>query len=219
MDAPARWDLYGPIHKGLRRAHARLLVCLGKADFSRDQAPLLARLKTHLATARSHLLHEEIYIHTALDQRAPGAAAPLDEDHEHHRIHFETLTRLIADAEQARSEPAGRRLYLAFSTFVGDDLKHMAREEAETWPILCAHFSDAELAAIEHAIVASQTPDEGMESLAMMAPAVNPRERAALLVGVKANAPPEAYRALLSAIRPELAQAEIAQLEHAGLAA
>ena len=69
-----RWDIYGPIHKGLRLAHGELLRRMGRADFDAGvEAGLLADLRTHLELASKHLAHEEGVIHPALEARTPGA--------------------------------------------------------------------------------------------------------------------------------------------------
>jgi len=219
-----RWDLYGPIHKGLRRGHCALLQRLATADFTRDSSVLIADLRAHLAFGATHLADEEGFIHSALEQREPGAAAALERDHKHHRARFVEIEAAIAMLESAISPDAadacGRRLHLLFSRFVAEDLVHMADEEEAVWPRLCALFSDAEMAGIEAAIVASLPPETAMHCMQLMIPAINPAERAALLGRMKANAPAEAYAAVFEhAARPTLTPDELAELEMLGLAA
>lgn len=219
-----RWDIYGPIHKGLRLAHGELLRRLGRADF--DAAiphELLGDLRTHLVLAAHHLAHEEAVIHPALDSRAPGAAAGLDTDHAHHQARLALLHSAIGAIEYAAPadrRALGRGLYLAFSTFVAEDLAHMCREEAEVWPRLCALFSDEELAALEMTIVASLSPADNIAFMRMMLPAMNRAERAALLTAMKTGAPAEAYAEVIElAARPTLAPEDLTHLSELGLAA
>lgn len=72
-----RWDLYGPIHKGLRFAHAEMLTRLGRADFAAPDATLEA-LRFHLNLCRKHLAHEERHIHPALEARLTGGAREIE---------------------------------------------------------------------------------------------------------------------------------------------
>lgn len=221
--AARRWDIYGPVHKGLRLGHVDLLTRLGRAAFDGDEATLIADLKAHLITGRSHLLHEEQFIHPALEARVAGSCATLEAQHQHHRDRFASLDVAIAALEAAgpAERPVlGRALYLEFSAFVAEDLEHMRQEETITWPQLCAHFSDEELAGIEMSIIGSLTPEENIAIMRLMLPAMNRPERNALLGGMKAGAPPEAYDAVIEmAARPTLAGEEFDDLRRQGLAA
>jgi len=221
--AQRRWDLYGPIHKGLRLAHAQLIVRLGAADPLADQRLLLGDLLSHLDVASGHLDHEDSFIHPALESIAPGETHDLVE---HHRSHRDDLDRLRTLAEGLQTAPretrpaAWRELYLTFCAFVAADLRHMADEETLVWPLLCARFSDEELADLEMRIVGSLSPGETIAVMRIMLPALAPEERIGLLSGMKAHAPPEAYQAVITqAAKPTLASADFAQLERLGLAA
>ncbi|MBY8824686.1 hypothetical protein [Sphingomonas colocasiae] len=226
-DLPAtagRWDIYGPVHKGLRRGHCALLQRLATTDFTRDTTALIADLRMHLMLGETHLADEERFIHTALERHSPGAACDLERDHAHHRARFTEIEAAI-DALEAAADPRladerGRTLHLLFSRFVAEDLVHMAEEEESVWPRLCALFSDVELAEIEAEIVGSLPPEIAMGFMQLMVPATNAAERAALLGGMKANAPAEAYAAVYElAARPSLTPDQLADLEALGLAA
>ena len=215
-----RHDIYGPVHKGLRRAHADLMGRLGWADYAADQHRLLAELREHLRLAAKHLAHEEAHIHPALDARAPNGAARLDQQHGHHRARFAEVEHRIRAVEAGGGPAAGRALYLEFARMVAEDLAHMHEEETVTWPRLCALFSDNELLTMEMTIIASLTPEDVIAFMRMMIPAMNPSERAALLGGMKAGAPPEAFAAVYEhAVRATLGAQDLEGLERLGLAA
>lgn len=214
-----RHDLYGPIHKGIRLALSDLLVRLGQADFAHEAAAsaLLAGLRRQLVLSGEHLHHEEVAIHAALEARAPGSTLTLEADHDHHRRAFTTLEAAIAAVEAApaaeRAAPA-RDLYLAFSQFAAADFAHMAEEELVVLPLLHRLFDDEELIGIEASIVGALPPDEMMDYLKLMIPAMNPAERAQFLAFVRAGAPAEAFEAILgAAARPTLPPAEYEALE------
>ncbi len=224
LPAPAasapRHDIYGPIHKGLRRAHADLMGRLGWADYTVDQAPLLADLREHLRLAAKHLAHEEAHIHPALEARAPQAASRLDHQHGHHRSRFAEVEHRTRAVEAGGGPTAGRALYLEFAQMVAEDLAHMHEEETTTWPRLCALFSDAELLEMEMTIIASLTPADTIAFMRIMIPAMNPAERAGLLGGMKAGAPPEAFAAVFEhAVRATLGANDLEDLARLGLAA
>jgi iron-sulfur cluster repair protein YtfE (RIC family) len=217
-----RWDLYGPIHKGLRFAHAEMLKGLGRADFTTPDATMVA-LRFHLNLCAKHLAHEERYIHPALEARLTGATGEIERQHEEHREDFERLERAMAAVERAPQEAraaAGRQLYLTFSSFVAADFLHMQEEETIFYPQLCALFSDAELMAMEMEIVHSLTPAENIAYLRLMVPAMNGAERRAFLTGVKNAAPPAVFQVIVTeAVRPTLSADEFAALDGLAIAA
>lgn len=218
--AAGRRDFYGPVHKGLRLRHAQLLQRLGQADFSNDVGDLLAELRTYLHMVVVHLVDEEVHVHHRLAQRLPGGADTLDEQHANHRRHIVRLREEIArlEADPVRTPRAGHTLYLAFSRFVADDLGHMAYEEESTWPVLCALFSDAELAAIEAEIVAGLAPGMAGAFTAAIIAGSNDAQRVAMLRGMRAAMPAQDYAAVFeTVVRPALPAGALAHLDAHGL--
>lgn len=218
-----RYDIYGNVHKGLRRTQCLLLSRLGANDFGDGAATekLLADLRRLLAMAAAHVKHEDTEIHAALNGR--GIATDLiDEQHEDHHAAFRLLEDRIAAVEAAsdRTE-AGRALYLAFAAYIADDFAHMHEEETVTAPLLWQHFTDEELLAIETRIVSSLPPEENMAFTRMMLPAMNPAQRAMMVGGMRQGLPPEVFNAVVEfAIRPSLTEADFQALRlSVGLAA
>jgi Hemerythrin HHE cation binding domain len=218
VDLNGRYDLYGPIHKGLRKAQCDLLVRLGNTDFgdTRATADLLSDMRGLLALAAAHLEHEDGQIHAALRARGAASVDRLDHQHDDHRSTFTELETLLTSIEAAKADERsalGRRLYLAFGTYIAHDLEHMHEEETVAAPQLWSLFSDAELMAIENRIVGSLPPEKAMAFMQLMIPAANPAERAAMLGGMKQQAPREAFDAVIEfAARPNLSAAEFADL-------
>ncbi|WP_174803186.1 hypothetical protein [Martelella limonii] len=218
-----RYDLYGGVHKGLRRMQCMLLARLGANDFEDTAATekLLADLKRLLSMAAAHVEHEDREIHAALRARAIDTGL-LDEQHDDHREAFTVIANKIAAIEESRGAErieAGRGLYLTFAAYIADDFAHMHEEETVLCPILWQAYSDAELQAIEMRIIASLPPEENMAFTRMMLPAMNPAERNAMVGGMRQGMPPEVFNAVIEfAIRPSLTEAEFAALQ-SGLAA
>ncbi|WP_378944619.1 hemerythrin domain-containing protein [Mesorhizobium sp. ANAO-SY3R2] len=215
-DLNGRYDIYGAVHKGLRKTQCELLPRLGSADFSIPQVALLTELRALLTLAASHVQHEDHHIHNALKARGAVSVERLDHQHDDHRKTFAELEAIISEIEKAPAakRPAlGRRLYLAFSAYVAHDLEHMFEEETVAAPQLWSLFTDAELAEIENRIVGSLPPEKSMAFMQIMIPASRPDERAAMLGGMKQHAPREAFDAVMEfAARPKLSAAEFADL-------
>lgn len=212
-----RYDIYGNIHKGLRRAQCLLLARLGSNDFedATTTDKLLGDLRRLLSMAAAHVRHEDTEIHTALQSRGISTDG-IDEQHDDHRAAFEALEARIAEVESAaaaRRAEAGRALYLAFAAYIADDFAHMHEEETVTCPVLWQTFSDAELHAIEMRIVSALAPEENMAFTRMMLPAMNPEQRTMMVGGMLQGMPREVFAAVVEfAIRPSLSEAEFQAL-------
>tara|TARA_B100000378_G_scaffold236026_1_gene202727 strand:- start:100 stop:861 length:762 start_codon:yes stop_codon:yes gene_type:complete len=220
-----RYDLYGSVHKGLRRTQCLLLTRLGANDFTDAAATekLLADMKRLLSMAAAHVEHEDREIHAALHERGIGTGH-VDEQHDDHREAFTIIANKIAAVENTKGAArveAGRGLYLTFAAYIADDFAHMHEEETVLCPILWQNFSDAELQAIEMRIIASIPPEENMAFTRMMLPAMNPAERNAMVGGMYRAMPAEVFNAVVEfAIRPSLTEAEFAAVQTGiGLAA
>lgn len=214
----ATHDFYGPIHKGLRLAQTQMLVRLGACggDDEAELAELLADLATLCHVLEHHLANEDRWVHSALEDRAPGSTGRLVESHVHHRQSFEALEALIGRVRAAEPCERARRLkqlYLRFSLFMADDLAHMAEEEELMLPVLQGLFTDAELAGIEDRILSALTPEEIISVGRLMIPAATRADRIALLSGLRANAPAEAFQAIMElAARPSLSHSDYIHL-------
>lgn len=212
-----RYDLYGAVHKGLRKAQCDLLGRLGANDYANpaSTATLLDDMRMLLTLAADHVEHEDGHIHSRLNALEIGTET-VDDQHEDHRAAFATLAGLIRDIEDApfhARAAAGRRLYLAFAAYVADDFLHMHEEETVTAPMLWANLTDQDLMGIEMAIVGSLPPEKNMAFMRLMIPAMNPDERAAMLGGIRDGAPREAFNAVMEfAARPNLSPADYADL-------
>jgi hypothetical protein len=208
-----RVDMYAGIHKALRALMADTLLAVGRMDAA-DELELIQttqRVVELLDFCRSHLRHENEFVHTAIEARAAGGSSVIAHEHEEHEAH---IARLQQSVEALRTLPAGDRfgaalhLYRELSLFIADNFRHMHVEETAHNAILWARYTDAELEAIHDALVASIPPAEMMFTLRWLVPFMNPVERAGLLQGMKAHAPAPAFQAALDTVRPHLTDRE-----------
>jgi len=213
------FDVFGPVHKGLRMAHANLMIRLGAAELDDDRvlSGLLEHLREHLRLCQEYQGYEEKVIHAALSPHAPGAVKDLDRAHQSHRAildDVEALARALETAAPSGRTRAARDLYIAFSRFVAASLEHMAEDEEETLPLLQALFDDEELLDMKARIVSRMTPFLGAAMLRMMVPAVRHHERLRMLRTIRASAAPARFGQLLDeVVRPSLAQREWKRLQ------
>jgi hypothetical protein len=215
-----RHDIYAGIHKAVRAALADTLVAVGRLDTGdpQDSAQTLAALVDVLAFCRDHLETENAFVHPAMEARRPGSTFRIADEHVEHAA---AIASLEAQADALLQAPPGQHdalaaaLYGAFAHFVGENLVHMHEEETVHNPILWSDYSDGELRALEDAIRAHHAAPAMARALRWMLPALAPAERAAMLAGVRANAPDAVYAGMLALARAHVDAAGMRKLDAA----
>jgi hypothetical protein len=214
---PPRFDMYSGIHKALRALMADTLLALGRMDAADELelAQTTQRVIELLEFCGSHLRHENEFVHTAIEARAPGASSAIAHDHGHHE---EQIARLCVSAGSLRSMPLESRpaaaldLYRQLALFVADNFQHMHVEETAHNAVLWARYTDAELVQIHGALLASIPPEEMMFTARWLVPFMNPAERTAVVGDMRAHAPAAAFAALIDVVRPHLSDREWVKL-------
>lgn len=212
-----RLDLYAGIHKALRLFMTRTLCRVGSTDpgDADDVAATLDMVNRLLGLCELHLKDENEFVHPALERARPGSAARIAAEHIHHAeamADLRDLAGLVADSRDAARAASCSRLYRALALFVADNFQHMEVEESAHNAVLWAHYSDAELLAIEQALVASIPPPAMFEALHWFLPALNAPERAGMLAGMRQGMPPEPFLGVL-----DIAQRTLSLQDHAKL--
>jgi hypothetical protein len=215
-----RYDSYLAIHKALRLFMCDTLTRIGRADPS-DEAEVQTTLKQVgelLDLCTLHIQDENDFIHPALERARPGSAARIHGEHDHHHADIAQLRDLAGMTARARPEArhaALNRLYRAMALFVATNFEHMHVEETAHNAVLWAHYSDAEIQAVEHELVASIPPQAMMDALRWFLPGLNATERTGMLQGMQAGMPPPVFEAVLDIARQTLSQGDFAKLSRA----
>jgi hypothetical protein len=204
MNDTRRHDLYAFIHKGLRAFLSHTLVRVGRLDphDPADVAEAMEEVRALMDICEGHLAHENAFVHLAMEARRPGSTAAVAADHDDHVraiANLRAMTHLVPGSDEA-----AHALYHALSAFVAHNLEHMGVEETANNAVLWATHTDAELLGIQHAIQAHLPPAEMQLALRWMLPHVSPSERAAMLGGMRASAPPAVFDQVVALVRPLL---------------
>lgn len=215
-----RYDIYSGIHKAVRAFMFDTLLAVTRVDCddARDVEQAMSQVLDLAAFCEGHLTHENQFLHTAMEARRPGSSGTTGQDHAHH---LEEITRLVSLAKAVEQSDGTARIAAAtelhrfLSLFIADNLTHMNFEETANNAVLQSLYTDAELGAFEHAIVASLAPEETAVALRWMIPAMNPAERAELLAGMRKNAPQPAFEGALAIARTHLNLLDWNKLAHA----
>lgn len=213
-----RFDMYTSIHKALRAMMADVLLAVGRMDLAdaEDVTRVTGQVMDLLDFCLRHLAHENAFVHTAIEARAPGASEAVADDHVAHVEHIQALQCAVLAIRDGADGPslrdAGLALYRELALFVADNFQHMHAEETAHNAVLWARYTDTELIAVHDALLAAIPPAEMMFTLRWLVPYMNPAERAALLGGMREQAPAPAFAAALDSVQPYLTQTEWGKL-------
>jgi hypothetical protein len=212
-----REDMYAAIHKALRAFMADTLLSLGRVDLD-DPAELeraTAQVVELADVCLAHVRHENDFVHTAIEARAAGASAAIANDHQAHEREIAQLRAgalALRAADPAVRPAAAHALYRGLAVFIADNMLHMEVEETAHNAVLWSRYTDAELAAIHGALVASIPPQEMLTVLRWMLPFLRPAERLGMLTDMRSKAPPPVFAAVIDIVRPYLSAKEWGQL-------
>ncbi|MFN8041223.1 MAG: hemerythrin domain-containing protein [Acidimicrobiales bacterium] len=191
-------DLYRDIHKGLRAELFAATSEAGRLDPAdgTGRAALASQVRDVIEVLVQHADHEDTHIGPALEAEVPALAERIAGEHAVIEARMDQLTVLADDvvvAGGADRALAVHRLYLELATFTAEYLEHQDVEERVVMPALQAVVGPEACAEIEHAIIASISPEDMARSLAFMLPAMDIDDRAELLGGMQAGAPAEVF--------------------------
>ena len=92
-----RYDIYVLIHKALRAYMVDTLLAVGQLDVDDEAALAQAaqRVTELLAFCRSHLMHENHFIHPAMERHAAGSSQVIAADHVDHERAIDALGAVV----------------------------------------------------------------------------------------------------------------------------
>lgn len=214
---PRRFDMYQPIHKALRAYLCTTLLRLGAVDVAEpaELQAALAMTRELLDQMVSHLEHENLFVHPALEAAARGSSHQIAAEHAEHLATIAVLRGEVDCLAQQPSTAHALRLYRHFALFVAENLTHMHFEETVHNASLWAGYTDAELHALEGRLLASIAPPEMQRTLRWMLPAINHGQRVDLIMGMRQVAPPPMVAAVLDLAQTTLDAATWAKLARA----
>jgi hypothetical protein len=196
-------DLYRDIHKGIRSELFAVTNTAGRVDpaDTADVAALSGHVDAVVALLVSHAEHEDTRIQDAIVSHLPDVAARVESEHaelDARMVDLRAWATEAVGADAGRRRAEVHRLYLELASFTSAYLAHQDVEERVVMPALEAALGVDTVVTIHGAIVGSIPPDEMAQSLAIMLPAMNVDDRAELLGGMRAGAPPEVFSGVWS---------------------
>jgi iron-sulfur cluster repair protein YtfE (RIC family) len=216
----SRVDVYRYVHKALRSMMADTLTSLGRMDprDNHDVAEASDKVLMLAAACESHIKHENLFIHPAMDARAPGTGNRTGADHDHHGTQVAALGRAVQELRAAKLEARDSlalALYHQVGEFIAQNFEHMHFEETANNAVLWACYSDEELKSIHDALLGSIPPEEMIGLLRWAIPALNAGERMLVLADLQAHMPAADFQLVVDVVRPHLQPLEWQKLESA----
>jgi Hemerythrin HHE cation binding domain len=225
-DIIVSFDLYRNIHKAIRSELFGTTLAAGSLDPADDKGrvELAERVERIGDLLVEHAAHEDEHVQPHIERHVPRLAHQIEADHHAIEARLPRLTSLADAAASARAGEVSRRrlhdLYLELASFTSTYLAHQDVEERLVMPALSAAMPVSDLIAVNDAIVSSIPPDQMATALGLMLPALNVDDRAELLGGLQAGAPPEVFAGVVGLAQSVLVPGDFAAVtRRLGLAA
>jgi hypothetical protein len=209
-----RFRLLDPPHKGLRFALGALALEAGRTDCADAQQVVALKelARRTLVLLEDHARNEDEHVFPLLEAKVPGATAALHRDHELLDTQALTIVSAIEALDGSQSPDDLHEIYLDITHFQAEYLEHLLLEERTVEPMLWEHYTDDELIAGEVEVATSMPFEVLLEWFAVCVPARTVAENAAVLANMKSAVPPEAFDAILGAIRPQISAERLASI-------
>ncbi len=212
-------DLYRDIHKGIRAELFGTTLDAGRVDPAdrAGRARLATRVDDLVYLLVTHAHHEDTSVQPAIEAHLPALAERIETDHLRLETRLAGLRELAAvsvDGDPIAQRTSAHHLYLELASFTGAYLEHQDVEERAVMPDLEAIIGVEAALEIHLGIIASIPPEDMAMSLALMLPAMNIDERAELLGGMRAGAPPEVFAGVWGLAGSVLTPADHVALGH-----
>lgn len=205
---------YAASHKGLRYLLSKFSHLAGRTNYSDiRQVEDLKRLGDEMFFLLTHHLQtENENLLKPLEEKVPGASKHDLDDHQRLEKIQNDLADQLSGLDGTQDEETGHLFYLSFTNFQSHYLEHILQEELVTEPLLLANFTGAELRENSARIMQKVEFPVLLLSLKYIIPAQTENENLNILRAFKANAPQEAYDAVLECIKPEMTENEFVSL-------
>ena len=180
-----RFDLFTPMHKGLRAMLFDLATDAARIDMASEIAVdlLVERVLRVLAFLDEHARHEEVHLMPAVRAAAPELSRRLADDRiviaaAHSEVELCADDLELAAPDQRREVCA--QLVRLLNLLIVQYLAHMGRKEVEANAALWATHTDEQLAALQRRQVSSIPPERYTQWMLVIVPAVDPVDRRSL---------------------------------------
>ena len=213
-----RFNPFSQVHKGLRALLYHTALSLQHINFTSDDEAndAVTKVKEVLYLFEGHAHIEDTMVFPLLNETAPHVVAEFEQQHiRDHELgrELEQALEAVQAARGAEKIKAAFRLQLSFTEFMAFNLSHMNQEETVVKEELWKRFSDEDLLAITHKIVASIPPEKNARYSFWMLKGLSQNEIVTWYKGMKSNAPSFVFDQMMELAKTALGEAKYSILQ------
>ena len=207
-----RYNSFYKIHKGLRALLYETGLELQRTDFTNDEeaTAILQEITGVVDLFERHAYHEDNYIFSAIEQYEPSIVDAFEQEHVKDHELGEKLNSLLSMYSTLKTDDEkiyyGSAIRKHFVEFIAFNLEHMAKEEDIINNLLWRYFSDEEILALEHKIVANSSPENVAMVMKWMLRGLSNQEIIKMLKEVEKHAPEQVFQRLFATAENELSE-------------
>jgi hypothetical protein len=219
-----RYNPFNQIHKALRALSYDTVIALQQTDFTveAEMNTVLQRVALLVELFEDHAYHEDSFMFPHLKKLDVTLAEEFER--EHHKDHElgerikEAIASCLSATDTDGRKKAGWSVYYALNEFIAFNLYHTNKEELEINPVIWKHFTDEELLAISHQIVATIPPDKMAIQGKWMVKGMNDEEITHWAAAIRQSAPDFVFQQIVQLITEELSAERSRKILNAVLA-
>jgi len=213
-----RYNIFYGIHKALRAMLYETAIELQRTDFNNDDEAetILMNIMTVVDLFDKHAYVEDNLVFPSVEKYEPSVIDAFEQEHVKNHELYGKLRAFVAifvplktNEEKIQLGSAIRKIFVEFLVF---NLEHMAKEEDIINNLLWRYYTDADIRAIEHQIVSSQTPEATALAWKWMLRGLSNTEITSWLKAVEKNAPEFVFNNLFATAEKELSNIRFRQV-------
>ncbi|MHA2035747.1 MAG: hemerythrin domain-containing protein [Promethearchaeota archaeon] len=219
MNQP-RYDVYGPVHKGIRFLMTEVMYELGKADVNdlSELTSLEEKLQYLWDILKAHAEGEEEFLFPHLEKANKSFFTKMKQAHDHFHEEIEILGnnfRKIKETEIGSDEKVQlmSKFVRNYNTFLSQYFSHLQDEELDANPILWEVLSDNELMVVVPKIASKIAPEVMQYFMVYFLRAINHIQRIGILMGMQKNMPEPVFNGILNIAESSLEEADWKKLK------
>lgn len=205
VDMYNRFDLYAPVHKGIRLALSGLCYQAGSIDHTDEEKvnSFIDEFQRVAIILEAHSRDEDANINESYEKFAPATLLQLEKEHDELEQGLEQLIELVDQLQLKIHDPLEHQkiwyqIGKELNRFAAAYLTHLQSEEGPGLHALWENLSDDQLKIISINIRSSIPPQTMAIFMHYMIPAISHLERLEMFGDMKRFAPQEAYKGMLS---------------------
>lgn len=198
-----RFDLYAPVHKGIRLALSGLCYQAGSVDSSDDKGvtSFVEEFRRVVIILEAHSRDEDTHINPSYEKYAPGTMHELEVEHGGLELKLQELIERVNQLVSNNQHPdqhqkTWHQIGKDLNRFTAEYLIHLEREEGPGMKALWDNLTDDQIKAISINIRSSIPPFAMSIFMHYMIPAISHQERVVMFGDMKKFAPKEAYEGM-----------------------